>query len=143
MLHRLAIAPLLCLAITPLLFAAAYAQLPLGGGTPMPATAPVPVATPDPATLVRGQCGTCHVTEANAPARQGPNLAGVYQRKAGTASGFKYSTALANAGFVWDAPRLDTWLTNPQAMLPGALMMYRQGNPAIRKTIIDWLKEQH
>ena len=129
--YHLAIALLLCSIAT------GRAQLPLGGGASMPA------AAPDPGALFRGQCGTCHVTEADALPRQGPNLVAVYGRKAGTASGFKYSPAFADADFTWDEARLDTWLTNPQAMLPGAVMVYRQPNPAIRKTIIDWLKEQH
>ena len=37
----------------------------------------------------------------------------------------------------------DRWLTNPQAVIPGAVMAYRQANPATRKQIIDWLKDQH
>jgi cytochrome c len=118
--------------------AAASAQLPFGAGRTPPQAAP-----PDPATLFRGQCGICHVAQANGPPMQGPNLAGVYGRKAGTLTGFKYSEGFAQADFVWDEARLDTWLTNPQAMLPGVVMTYRQANPAIRKTIIDWLKEQH
>src|SRR5208282_974933 len=32
-------------------------------------------------------CGTCHSTEPGAPPRQGPNLFGVYGRKAGTLEG--------------------------------------------------------
>ena len=35
------------------------------------------------------------------------------------------------------------WLTNPQAMLPGAVMLYRQTNPKTRTAIIAWLKDQH
>jgi cytochrome c len=128
---------LVAIAMLPLYVANAQAQLPLGGGAALPS------AMPDPASLFRGQCGTCHVTQAGAPPRQGPNLAGVYGRKAGTEPGFKYSAAFANADFAWDRTHLDNWLTNPQAMLPGAVMVYRQPNPATRNTIIDWLKEQH
>jgi cytochrome c len=118
--------------------AAASAQLPFGGGRMT-----APAAPPDPAALFRGQCGTCHVAQAGGPPMQGPNLAGVYGRRAGSLAGFKYSDGFAKAEFVWDAARLDTWLTNPQAMLPGVVMTYRQADPAIRKRIIDWLKEQH
>ncbi len=117
---------------------AARAQLPLGGGVPA-----VPPAPPDPAALFRGQCGTCHTTVANASPRQGPNLAGVYRRKAGTLAGFKYSGAFGNADFVWDDDHLNALLTNPQVLLPGAVMVYRQANPTIRQAIIGWLKEQH
>jgi cytochrome c len=104
---------------------------------PLPAPAP-----PDPATLFARQCGTCHsVTPGDAP-RQGPNLAGVVGRKAGSQAGFAYSAGLAQAGFVWDAARLDAWLADPQAVIPGAVMAYRQANPDVRHSIITWLGEQ-
>jgi cytochrome c len=104
---------------------------------------PAPAAPPGPDTLFRNQCGTCHVLSAKEEPRQGPPLGGVVGRKAGSASGFKYSAGFAEAAFDWDAQRLDAWLTNPQAVIPGAVMVYRQANPATRHTIIDWLKEQH
>lgn len=100
-------------------------------------------APPDGATLFLNQCGTCHTVEHGAAARQGPNLAGVVGRKAGTLAGFKYSDGFGKADWTWDPAHLDTWLTNPQAMIPGAVMLYRQADPATRKTIIDWLKDQH
>jgi cytochrome c len=104
---------------------------------------PAPSAPPGPDTLFRTQCGTCHVLSAKDGPRQGPPLGGVFGRKAGSASGFKYSAGFADVAFAWDAPHLDAWLTNPQAVIPGAVMAYRQANPATRHTIIDWLKEQH
>lgn len=111
----------------------AWAQFP---------TPPAP-RPPDPAALFRGQCGTCHsVNPADAP-RQGPNLFGAFGRRAGTLAGFKYSPGFAAAGFAWDEARLDAYLTNPQSVIPGGVMAYRQANPAIRQTIIAWLKEQH
>ena len=75
--------------------------------------------------------------------RQGPNLFGVYGRPAGTLPGFKYTGKYAASGIVWNETTLDTYLTNPQAMIPGAVMAYRQADPEIRHTIIAWLKEQH
>jgi cytochrome c len=103
----------------------------------------VPVAKPDPATLFARQCGTCHVASAKDEPRQGPNLWGVIGRKAGTYPGFKYSGAYAASNITWSAETLDRYLTNPQAMIPGSVMAYRQANPEIRAAIIGWLKEQH
>ena len=97
----------------------------------------------DGASLFVGQCGTCHTVEHGAPTRQGPNLAGVYMRKAGTLSGFHYSAGFAQADFVWDEAHLDAWLGGPQTLIPGAVMLYRQNDPAIRRSIITWLKDQH
>lgn len=104
----------------------------------------LPKASPqDGASLFANQCGTCHTVEHGAPPRQGPNLVGVYLRKAGTLPEFHYSPGFARAGFVWDDAHLDAWLTSPQKLIPGAVMLYRQDDPAIRRTIIAWLKEQH
>jgi len=113
---------------------AAWAQLPFD----------VPAApAADGATLFRNQCGTCHTVEAGAPLRQGPNLAGIVGRRAGSLPGFGYSAAFAHAEFTWDEPHLQRWLTNPQSLLPGAVMLYSQPDPKIRQAIIFWLKEQH
>lgn len=100
-------------------------------------------APPDGATLFLNQCGTCHTVEHGALPRQGPNLAGVVGRKVGSLSGFAYSEGFARADWSWDEAHLDRWLANPQAMIPSAVMLYKQADKTTRKTIIDWLKDQH
>ncbi len=103
---------------------------------------PLPVAKPpDGPTLFKQQCATCHTTNTTDPVRQGPSLYKVIGRHAGKADGFKYSAGFAQADFVWDDTRLDAWLTNPQAVVPGAVMAYRQAKPEIRAMIIAYLKE--
>jgi cytochrome c len=97
---------------------------------------------PDPATLLANQCGVCHSLDPSDPARQGPLLKGVFDRKAGSLPGFKYSPGFATAGFIWDEQHLDRWLSNPQALIPGAMMLYKQPDPKIRLAIIEYLKEQ-
>jgi cytochrome c len=96
---------------------------------------------PDGATLFKQQCAVCHTTNASDPPRQGPSLASVVGRKAGTVAGFRYSSGFAQAGFIWDESRLDAWLTDPQAVIPGAIMPYRQARADIRTSIIAYLKE--
>jgi len=96
---------------------------------------------PDGAALFKQQCGTCHTTNLSDPVRQGPSLFMVVGRRAGTAEGFPYSAGFAKADFVWDEARLDTWITNPQEIIPGAVMAYRQAKPEIRAAIIAYLKE--
>jgi cytochrome c len=127
----LIVVPLLIVALahTP----AAHAQFAL----------PAPSPPPDGPKLFQNQCGTCHTISAAEPIRQGPPLGGIFGRPAGSVPGFKYSAGFATANFAWDAQHLDAWLTNPQAVIPGAAMAYRQANPATRKQIIDWLKDQH
>jgi cytochrome c len=106
---------------------------------------PIPTAPPpqDGATLFRNQCGTCHTLNPAEPARQGPLLKGVVGRKPGSLPGFQYSAGFAHTTWAWDATHLDQWLTNPQAMIPGAVMLYRQANPDVRRKIIAYLQEQN
>jgi cytochrome c len=103
---------------------------------PLPAAKP-----PDGATLFKQQCGTCHTSNETDPVRQGPSLFNIVGRRAGTADGFKYSSGFAKADFVWDEARIDAWITNPQEMIPGAVMAYRQVRPEVRAAIIAYLKE--
>ena len=105
---------------------------------PLPAAKP-----PDGATLFKQQCATCHTTNLTDPARQGPSLFGIVGRRAATADGFHYSAGFGKADFVWDDARLDAWMTNPQEVLPGSVMAYRQAKPEIRAAIIAYLKELH
>jgi cytochrome c len=108
------------------------------------AIAQIPLPAPKPAdgaTLFRQQCGTCHTTSLSEPVRQGPPLVGIVGRHAGSFEHFRYSPGFAKADFTWDESRLDTWLTNPQEMIPGTVMAYRQAKPEVRATIIAYLKE--
>ena len=95
--------------------------------------------------LFKKHCGTCHVADKGGGPRQGPNLFGVVGRKAGTLPGFAYSDALrANKdGIVWSRDTIDRWLTDPQALIPGVVMPYRQADPAIRQRLIDYLDTLH
>jgi len=112
-------------------------------GTAARAQFDVPVSKPSPEALFRNQCATCHSLNANDPPRQGPTLAGVIGRKVGSVPGFKYSSGFANAHFSWDAAHLDAYLTNPQSVIPAAVMPYRQANAATRQAIISYLEAQH
>ena len=93
------------------------------------------------ATLFKQQCATCHTDNETDPIRQGPSLFKIVGRRAGSADGFNYSAGFAKADFVWDDARLDAWITNPQEMIPGAVMAYRQAKPEVRAAIITYLKE--
>ena len=115
--------------LVPMLVGAARAQMTLPQAVP-----------PDGATLFKNQCATCHTLKSADPPRLGPTLDGVYGRKAGSVAAFHYSPGLAKAGWTWDDSHLDAWLTNPQAVVPGAMMPYRQAKPAVRSAIIGYLK---
>ena len=85
-------------------------------------------------------CGVCHATDPGAPPRKGPNLSGVFGRKAGSQPAFAYSAALGASGVVWDEATLERWLTDARSVVPGSTMPYRQADPDKRKLIIDYLK---
>jgi cytochrome c len=121
----------LCTAVV-LVVRVADAQMPLPAAKP-----------PDGATLFKQQCAVCHTTSSSEPMRQGPPLVKIVGRSAGKVEGFRYSEALAKADFAWDETRLDAWLTNPQAVIPGVIMVYRQAKPETRAAIIAYLKEQN
>jgi cytochrome c len=72
----------------------------------------------------------------------GPTLNGVLGRTAGTVPGYEYSRAFLAAlrGVVWTRAALDRWISDTRAWAPGAIMVYRQPDPAIRARIIDYLE---
>lgn len=96
-------------------------------------------------TQFKKSCGTCHTVDPAAPPRQGPNLFGVVGRPAGSLEGFKYSPALlaGKDGIVWDEASIDRWITDPQAMIPGVVMLYKQADPEKRRLVIEFLKTAH
>ena len=69
-------------------------------------------------------CRSCHTATEGGPNGVGPNLWRVFGRKAGTGADFKYSDAVKNAGFTWDAEHLDHWLAKPKDYLPGTKMTF-------------------
>lgn len=91
------------------------------------------------AQVYENNCTGCHSLDAN---RVGPAHRGVFGRKAGSAPGFDYSAGLKKARFTWDAARLDKWLTNPQAFVPGAKMGFRLSDAQRRADVIAYLKQE-
>lgn len=100
-------------------------------------------AASDPGARAFQRCAACHSVQANTSADTGPNLKGVFGRRAGAVSGFAYSDAMRAAGrrgLVWDAATLDRFLTDPEAALPGTTMPYQGGTATERAALIAWLR---
>lgn len=87
--------------------------------------------------LFEKRCGGCHSLETD---KEGPRLRGVFGRKAGSVSSFKYSDALKSANFVWDATYLDRWLTNTESVIPDNDMDFHVSKADERADIIEFLR---
>ncbi|MEE8296659.1 MAG: hypothetical protein V3R26_02400 [Hyphomicrobium sp.] len=72
----------------------------------------------------------------------GPPLRGIIGRPAATVEGYVYSKSMLEMlkGVVWSEEKLDRWITNSQALVPGSFMFYKQPDPETRRKIILYLK---
>jgi len=84
------------------------------------------------------RCVGCHAIEQN---REGPRLAGVYGRAAGSTPQFSYSEALKKAHIIWNDDSLERWLADPDALIPGNDMEFAVRKPDERRNLIAYLKQ--
>ncbi len=86
-------------------------------------------------------CRSCHTVIQGGANMTGPNLHGVFGRKAGSKADYNYSDALKAKGVTWDAATLDQWLSGPQAFAPGTKMSFVGIKDATdRRDVIAYLK---
>jgi cytochrome c len=84
------------------------------------------------------RCTGCHALEVD---REGPRLAGVFGRKAGSVAGFSYSAGLKGAGFTWNEAMLEKWLSDPDLMVPDNNMSFSVPKAEERRDLIAYLKK--
>jgi cytochrome c2 len=91
-------------------------------------------------------CNSCHVVDAAAPPpfgdSLGPHLEGIVGRPAASVEGFAYTEELQAMDLVWDEETLDSWLRQPQAMVPSMCEPFTGiASPKSRKALIAFLKD--
>lgn len=80
-----------------------------------------------PSQRIYNQCQACHTFEKGARTLIGPNLHGVFGRRAASVEGYRYSVnmkQLGDTGHVWSEETLRPYLTNPRAIVPKTAMRF-------------------
>ena len=111
-----------------------------------PASGPVSGYMPEQvawgASTFSAYCSLCHDNSQHMISDIGPPLFGVAGRRVGSVEGYAYSPALQASyarGDIWDAARLDAFLTNPEHSNPGTAMPMHFSDAAERTAIIAYL----
>ena len=87
------------------------------------------------------QCAACHSLESDVN-KQGPSLAELFGRKAGSVEDFNYSDSNKNSGIVWNETILRKYLADPQSVVPGTKMTFPGlKDPKQIEDVIAYLKE--
>jgi cytochrome c len=95
---------------------------------------------------VRGEarfqdCAACHRLEAGVN-NVGPSLHDIFTRKAGELADFRYSSAMKRSGIVWTPETLNTFISDPQALVPANRMPYAgMANASDRADLIAYLSK--
>ncbi len=69
------------------------------------------------------ECAACHSLERGLNG-VGPSLAGLFSRKAGELPDFRYSPAMKRSGIAWSPQTLDSFVDDPQKLVPANRMPY-------------------
>lgn len=104
----------------------------------------VPLGDGDVGEKLFRQCAACHQVGPGARNMVGPKLNGVFDRRAGTMDGARYSPAMVaagEAGLIWGREELDAYLADPRGFVPRNRMSFRgMSDPADRAHTIAYLR---
>jgi cytochrome c len=74
--------------------------------------------------VVFARCAICHNIAKGAGTKVGPDLHGIFGRKAGTWDDFAYSAALRHSGIVWNDKTVAAYVKDPRQFIPGNAMAF-------------------
>lgn len=110
-----------------------------GAGHPAAPAAPMLAAAAPPPAFAT--CNACHSTAKGAANGVGPNLFGVVGAAAGKRPGYAYSPAMKGSNIRWGPAKLDAYLADPKAVVPGTKMMIPGIKDAAKRSeIISYLE---
>lgn len=111
---------------------------------PNTASAAAKAAT-TPEQIFKKNCAICHSIEAGKN-KNGPSLAGIIGKKAGTVEGYKKYKGLKGADFVWTPENMDVFIADPNKFVKTNTPNKKSGmKPRVKKAdvraiIIEYLK---
>ena len=106
---------------------------------PAPSQESVSPSPGDPqkgAALYQMRCTGCHSVERS---KFGPAHSGLVGRRVGGLPGYKYSEGLSKSTLTWNSTTLNSWLTNPEAFIPGQRMNFKVDDAQERADLIAYL----
>ncbi|MEM1132731.1 MAG: c-type cytochrome [Pseudomonadota bacterium] len=135
-----------------IIIAAALAIGACGETPPQPEAAPQLSANANPSPVISmadsgkaafAMCSSCHPVSSDGQHGMGPNLADILGAESGTRDGFAYSDAMQSANIIWTEERLDAFLADPYAIVPGTAMAFPgEPNAEKRALIVSYLGSQ-
>jgi cytochrome c len=87
---------------------------------------PLSHAAGDPAAgkAAFAKCASCHAVGPSAHGAFGPQLNGIFGRRAGSTKDYRYSPEMQKSGIVWNDKTLSAFLRGPSDVVPGTKMRF-------------------
>jgi cytochrome c len=89
-----------------------------------------------------GKCRACHTIAPQGKNIVGPRLHGIFGRKAGGLTDYRYSEVMKKSEVIWTEATMDAYLAATQEFMPGNKMYGGLAIAQDRADLIAWLKQE-